>query len=167
MKSLNEALAVIGEHQKKLPVQTVDLARDLGLRVYKVPNWPGDLSGMIRKNEENAGGFDIFVNASHPYVRRRFTIAHEIAHAVLHPQLIGDGITDDALYRSGLSNSVEAQANRLAADILMPRERLRELIASGITDIDTLADKFKVSTQAMAIRLNVPQHEASPRREFA
>lgn len=165
MKSLNDALAIIREHQKSIPVQTVDLARDLGLRVYKVPNWSNDLSGMIRKNEDNSGGFDIFVNAAHPYVRRRFTIAHEIAHAVLHPQLIGDGITDDALYRSGLSNTVEAQANRLAADILMPRERLGELIESGITDIDTLADRFKVSTQAMAIRLDVPQHEQS--RAFA
>ena len=165
MKRLSDALAVIREHQKKLPVQTVGLARDLGLRVFKVPNWPNDLSGMIRKNDENDGGFDIFVNAAHPYVRRRFTIAHEIAHAVLHPQLIGDGITDDALYRSGLSNTVEAQANRLAADILMPRDRLSELIKAGMTDIDVLAEKFKVSTQAMAIRLNVPQHESQ--REFA
>lgn len=163
MISLNEARAVIREHQKKLPVQTVDLARDLGLRVFKVPNWPNDLSGMIKRNDDNPGGFDIFVNADHPYVRRRFTIAHEIAHAVLHPDLIGDGITDDALYRSGLSNRVEAQANELAADILMPWARLNELVDSGITDIATLADRFKVSTQAMSIRLGVPQHEERKR----
>jgi len=38
MKSLNDALAIIRDHQKSIPVQMVDLARDLGLRVYKVPN---------------------------------------------------------------------------------------------------------------------------------
>ena len=31
-----------------------------------------------------------------------------------------DGIVDDALFRSVLSNRTEAEANRLAANILMP-----------------------------------------------
>lgn len=159
MKNLKDALAIIREHQKKIPVSTVDLAHDLGLRVFRVPNWPNDLSGMIRKNADNEGGFDIYVNDGHPEVRRRFTRAHEIAHAVLHPELIGDGITDDALYRSGLSNAVEAQANRLAADILMPRDKLAEYVRAGTTDVIALARIFNVSTQAMAIRLGVPQHE--------
>lgn len=158
MKNLKDAMAIIQHHQRKIPVSTIDLAHDLGLKVYRVPNWPNDLSGMIRKNTDNSGGFDIFINDAHPEVRRRFTRAHEIAHAVLHPELIGDGITDDALYRSGLSNAVEAQANRLAADILMPRDKLREYIQSGVTEVDDLARAFNVSAQAMAIRLGVPQH---------
>lgn len=112
---------------------------------------------MIRRNDESRGGFDIYVNASHPEVRRRFTIAHELAHVILHPNLIGDGITDDALYRSGLSNSVEAQANKLAADILMPRDKLSEYISQGITNVAELARTFNVSEQSMAIRLGVPQ----------
>lgn len=112
---------------------------------------------MVRKNADSPGGFDIFVNAGHPEVRRRFTIAHEIAHVVLHPHLIGDGITDDALLRSGLSNAVEAQANKLAADILMPREKLNEFLVKGISSVSTLADAFNVSVQAMAIRLGIPQ----------
>lgn len=157
--SFNDALAIIRTHQKSIPVETVDVANALGLKVFRVPGWPNELSGMIRKNDDREGGFDIFVNAAHPQTRRRFTIAHEIAHAVLHPHLIGDGITDDALYRSGLSNSVEAQANRLAADILMPRDILREKIAQGITGVSDLARLFNVSEQAMAIRVGVPQHE--------
>jgi Zn-dependent peptidase ImmA (M78 family) len=112
---------------------------------------------MVRKNADSPGGFDIFVNASHPEVRRRFTIAHEIAHIVLHPHLIGDGITDDALLRSGLSNAVEAQANRLAADILMPRDKLNEFLVKGITSVKELASRFQVSEQAMAIRIGIPQ----------
>lgn len=157
MLGLNAALDVIREHQKNIPVQTVEIAKELGIKVFKVPSWPDDLSGMVRRNPDAAGGFDIFVNASHPLVRRRFTIAHEIAHVVLHPDLIGDGITDDALLRSGLSNTVEVQANRLAADILMPREKLNECIKNGMTSVTELAAYFQVSEQAMAIRLGVPQ----------
>ena len=157
MISLNAALETIREHQKTIPVKTVQIANALGIKVYKVPNWPSDLSGMVRKNPDSPGGYDIFVNADHPEKRRRFTIAHEIAHVVLHPHLIGDGITDDALLRSGLSNSVEAQANRMAADILMPREKLNECISQGITSVEALARHFNVSEQSMAIRLGVPQ----------
>jgi Zn-dependent peptidase ImmA (M78 family) len=112
---------------------------------------------MIKKSETSPSGFDIFVNANHPETRRRFTIAHEIAHAVLHPHLIGDGITDDALLRSGLSDAVEAQANRMAADILMPWKKLNEYLDRGVTEIDDLARAFNVSPQSMAIRLGVSQ----------
>ena len=157
MLSLNAALDVVREHQKVIPVQTVKIANALGIKVYKVPGWPSDLSGMVKKNSDSAGGYDIFVNADHPETRRRFTIAHEIAHVILHPHLIGDGITDDALLRSGLSNAVEAQANRMAADILMPREKLNECISQGLTSVRDLAAKFNVSEQSMAIRLGVPQ----------
>ncbi|SFS01666.1 ImmA/IrrE family metallo-endopeptidase [Sphingomonas jatrophae] len=156
--SVIEAMKVVARHQKgDLPIQMVPLANDLGIEVYRVPNWPDTLSGMISKSNTSASGFDIFVNAAHPETRRRFTIAHECAHAILHPDLIGDGITDDALYRSGLSNRVEAQANRLAADILMPRDRLNELIDHGITSVPQLARMFGVSEQAMAIRVGAPQ----------
>lgn len=157
MINFTDALSTIKRHQTKIPVQVIDLANDLGLKVYMVPNWPDDLSGMVRKNEDAVGGFDIFVNQNHSETRRRFTIAHEIAHVVLHPHLIGDGITDDALLRSGLSNDVEAQANRLAADILMPRDALNSRLKKGINSVYILADEFSVSDQAMAIRLGVAQ----------
>jgi len=158
MMTLKEALDVMDRHHAgELPIQMVDFAADLGIDVYRVPGWQGDLSGMIKRTDDTESGFAIYVNASHPVVRRRFTIAHECAHAMLHPELIGDGIVDDALYRSGLSSKIEAQANRLAADILMPRHRLDEMIASGVTTVAALAKKFWVSEQSMAIRLGVPQ----------
>lgn len=158
MMTLKEALEVMDRHHAgDLPIQMVDFASDLGIDVYRVPGWSSDLSGMIKRSANTDSGFAIYVNAEHPVVRRRFTIAHECAHAMLHSELIGDGIVDDALYRSGLSNAVEAQANRLAADILMPRYRLNELIGSGITDLKELAGTFWVSEQAMAIRLGIPQ----------
>lgn len=153
-----EQLAVIQKHQALAPVQTVALADDLGLKVWHVPNWPDNLSGKIVKSADQGGpaGYAIYVNKGHHINRRRFTTAHEIAHFILHRQFIGDGIVDDGLYRSRLSNSMEAQANKLAADILMPRHLLNQQIANGVTSVKQLADIFQVSESAMSIRVGAP-----------
>lgn len=156
MATLDEQLAIIRKHQKNTPVQTVPIAKDLGIGVFRAKGWPNTLSGIIRKDPDSPDNYNIYVNAEHHERRRRFTIAHEIAHFVLHRDIIGDGISDDALYRSGLSNKIEAQANRLAADILMPWELLDPLLDGGTTDIDELSKAFNVSRSAMSIRLGVP-----------
>ena len=110
---------------------------------------------MIVRDSVRGGdcGFAIFVNANHSEVRRRFTIAHEIAHFALHRDLIGDGITEDALYRSGLSDAVEREANGLAAEILMPRHLVRDAFEKGTRSAEHLAAKFEVSPQAMEYRM--------------
>ena len=96
------------------------------------------------------------MNKEHHPNRRRFTTAHEIAHYILHESLIGDGIADDGLYRSKLSNQMEAQANKLAADILMPWHLLNPMINNGVTSVQELASRFQVSVSSMSIRLGVP-----------
>ena len=153
-----EKRSIVTNHQVVAPVQTVALARALGLEVYHVSSWSNDISGMILKSSEQGGssGYAIYINGTHHVNRRRFTTAHEIAHFVLHENQIGDGITDDALYRSSLSGPIEAQANRYAADILMPWHLVNQYVDRGITDIETLASYFQVSKSAISIRLGVP-----------
>jgi Zn-dependent peptidase ImmA (M78 family) len=162
MAGIVEADRVISAHQKKAPIETIEIAEALGIKVYKVGNWPENLSAMIRLDPERGGesGYAVYVNAKHPRVRRRFSIAHEIAHFALHRNLIGDGITDDALYRSNMSNSVEAQANRMAADILMPWHLIREATDSGLDTVEELARYFDVSKSTMSIQLGVPYENA-------
>ena len=154
-----EKLEIVKRHQQAAPVQTVPMARAMGLRVWHVSSWPDDLSGKIMRSESQGGssGYAIFVNGNHHVNRRRFTTAHEIAHFILHADAIGDGIADDALYRSKLSNQSEWQANSLAADILMPWHLLNPIIASGITSVSELAHRFQVSESAMSIRIGAPQ----------
>lgn len=158
MMVLDRQKEIIRERQRSAPVQMVPLANDFGIKVYKM-NWDRNsgLSGLIRRNPESPEEFEIYVNQNHSQQRRRFTIAHEIAHALLHPFEIGDGLQDDALLRSGLPQSIEFQANRMAADLLMPWHLLRPKLDSGATDVNWLAHEFDVSPQAMAIRLGVPQ----------
>ena len=126
--------------------------------MYLVRNWSDVISGQILLDQRRGGssGYAIFTNANHPRTRRRFTIAHEIAHFVLHRVLIGDGIQHDALYRSSLSDPIEREANRKAADILMPWHLVDQAILDGLDTVDDLAAAFEVSRSAMSIRLEVP-----------
>ncbi len=154
----SDQMKIIKDHQSSYPIKIMPIAKDLGINVFSVPNWEDSISGMIKKNEDKS--YSIYVNGKHSKQRRRFTIAHEIAHFILHKTLIGDGIVDDALYRSGLSSDVEVQANKLAADILMPWDLLNPLINKGNTDIDELARMFDVSSSAMSIRIGVPASDS-------
>ncbi len=151
----SEQMAVVKEHQKRAPVPTVKIAHDLGLKVFKVRNWPVEISGMITaKGQNDDRKYRIYVNGLHSETRRRFTIAHEISHFLLHSHLIGDGLVEDAMLRAeGLSNHVEAEANRMAADILMPWNLITENQEKGINTIEGLAQEFNVSRDAMSIRL--------------
>ena len=135
-------------------MNVLKIAKDIGVKVYEARNWPGNISGMIKRMEDDS--YAIYVNANHADTRKRFTIAHELAHLMLHEPLIGDAITDDALYRSGLSNSVEAEANAMAADILMPMDRVMPMWRDTDKMLSDMASVFNVSEQAMGIRLGIP-----------
>lgn len=159
MTLLSEQKRIIEKNQTRWPVQVVRIASELGLRVYTRNDWPENISGRIFRSEELGGGagYAIEVNADHHENRRRFTIAHEIAHFILHPNLIGNELYDDGLYRSGLSNVVERQANKFAQRILMPDHLIQEAISQyGSSDPTHLARLFKVSEAAMRIRLGLP-----------
>jgi hypothetical protein len=155
-KETQERLA---QHLREAPVSLSALAQSLGVKVVS-SILPSGISGEIRPDPSTASGFIVRVNKNDPARRQRFTVAHELAHFLLHRDMIGNGVTDDVLYRSSLSDSREAQANRLAADLLMPRklvddwiERARSLRVED--PVEFLSDKFGVSTAAMKIRLGI------------
>lgn len=161
MMLLIDQIEIIKRHQANPPVHVVPIAEEFGIGVFKAKGWTDDLSGMIKKRA-SGDGYDIYVNANHHEHRRRFTIAHELGHFLLHRDRIGNGIVDDVLYRSVLSNALEAQANKMAAAILMPWHLLDPLLGGGITDIRKLAQMFLVSESAMSIRLGVPYENNAP-----
>jgi Zn-dependent peptidase ImmA (M78 family) len=147
-----EELQTLEEFTSEIPVRIGALAKALGLEVV-VATLPLSISGMVKP--EN-GKYVIKVNRFEPKERQRFTIAHEIAHYLLHRDLIAKGVVDSTLYRSKLSSRLEAEANKLAADILMPRRivaRELTLVPEYVDDVDAyLAEKFRVSKPAMDIR---------------
>lgn len=145
---------IIEQHQDTAPVKLSQLARALGVPVKAATLAPG-ISGEIRPE---ADGFMIRINRHDPSKRQRFTVAHELAHFLLHAEHINTGISDDVLYRSSLSDRREAQANRLAADILMPDALVLSTVEDarekGAADLVLfLAERFSTSEGAMRIKL--------------
>jgi Zn-dependent peptidase ImmA (M78 family) len=144
---------IIERFQQEAPVDIMGIADALGLRV-----WEDDInpySGKITRDPEFGGpsGYSIIVNAVEPTTRKRFTIAHEVAHFILHSDELLKEDLAETLYRGGLSDSKEAEANKLAADILMPLSLIEKLIAQGVRSIEELADAMEVSKTAIGIRL--------------
>lgn len=143
----------IRNHQRAVPVDITALATSLGLIVYDDETMSSGISGMITRDAESPSGYTIAVNANDHYFRRRFTIAHECAHFLKHKAQIGDGITDDPMYRSELNSQYEFEANNLAADLLMPKHLVLPRIKGGSEDVSGLAEDFQVSVAAMKVRL--------------
>ncbi len=146
---------ILRRHTDAVPVKVGALAKELGLKVV-VAALPMNISGLIEPDADE-GRFIVKVNRFEPKERQRFTIAHEIAHFLLHRDRISNGVVDSVLYRSKLTSKAEAEANRLAADILMPRKQIQNAVAKGLVSsgprqVDELAQLFDVSKQAMDIR---------------
>lgn len=152
MKVDKDALAFIRRLQKSAPVNIAGIAGVLGLRVWESRSLPEGIAGKLKRDEENGGvsHFSIIVRAQDAMVRKRFTVAHEIAHYLLHRPLFGGELIDDALYRSTLSSKIEAEANAFAADLLMPWHLVRPVANLPLRE---LAQMFEVSNEAMRIRL--------------
>lgn len=148
------ATDAISRHQVEAPVKLGAIASDLGVKVV-VSDLPLAVSGMLVLDKEDRQSWTIKVNRHEHRNRQRFTIAHEIAHFVLHRDVIGNELVDDTFYRSGLSERREFEANALAAEILMPWHLIRQLMEGGERDVDRLAEALQVSPAAMNIRLGV------------
>jgi hypothetical protein len=149
---------IVAKYVKSAPVDVSGLARELGINVWQSRKLPPDVSGKIFRDENNGGksGFSIVVNAFESLNRRRFTVAHEIAHFILHRDSLDRGeLIDDTLYRSGLSTEEEHAANKLAAEILMPTNLITDFKKSGVKGVVALAERFQVSVPAMTTRLKL------------
>lgn len=143
------------------PIDVASLADDLGVTIV-AKSFEGDISGMLYRD---AATKIVGVNAREPITRRRFTIAHELGHLLMHrgkPLLIERSARvnlRDTLSEEG-SDWEEIQANQFAAELLMPRHVLfaavRDLPATVGSERDRvrhLAELFSVSKQAMQWRL--------------
>ncbi|AUJ71392.1 ImmA/IrrE family metallo-endopeptidase [Pseudoalteromonas sp. NC201] len=144
---------IISQHHDSFPVKVGSIAKAFGIQVKRSTLSPG-ISGEIK---ETNGEVIVKINRHDSEERQRFTLAHEIAHFLLHRDKIGDGIVDTMLFRSSLSNSLEAEANRLAADIVMPFSLIdSEPLSSNLRfeeRVEYLANLSKLSIPAMEIRL--------------
>ena len=146
------------------PVPVQDLAAMVGAAIVRKPFEGERMSGMLQRLP--GGKAVIGVNSSESATRRRFTIAHELGHLVLHTE--NDLHVDEHFaiaFRDEVSSKAvdprEIEANQFAAELLMPESMLRrDLENVGVegrldeVDIEQLARRYRVSIQAITIRLS-------------
>ncbi len=146
--------------QRAAPVDVDGLAKALGVEVNH-SFLDTDISGELVRGDAQ---FVVNVNAKDPQTRQRFTLAHELGHLIHHRELIGSGLDDDRAYRSTSAGRYfnkrigprqETEANKFAANLLMPWHLIEELQAEGLTR-PQMAKRLGVSEHAMAIRLGEP-----------
>jgi Zn-dependent peptidase ImmA (M78 family) len=142
------------------PVPVRRIARGRGARIFQ-EGQEGDLSGFLFRRGRQ---IIIGVNTRQVPVRQRFTIAHELGHLLLHA--FGRLHVDHGFrvrLRSDVSSlgidEEEMEANRFAAELLMPTRLLKKDLEGAeldLTDDETLrflARRYGVSVQSLAIRL--------------
>jgi len=140
-----------------IPVDPVLLANNLGIRVSNAVFSDPKLSGMIAKRGENSS---LLVNDNDTPYRKRFTIAHELGHGLLHLQSNDGEFVDNEidLFRTESDNTEdnryhEIEANQFAAALLMDAELIKKYWPI-LKTLDAMAEVFKVSEAAMGIRLS-------------
>jgi predicted transcriptional regulator len=93
----------------------------------------------------------ILISADEPPVRQRATLAHELAHIVLHPN---EATILPSLAHATSEERLERACEYFAACLLMPRPWIKHAYSGdGIQDVPSLARLFDVSWGSMQTRL--------------
>lgn len=125
------------------PVSLTHYARRLGVR--RITNRQTGLEGCVDLGGKNP---TIFIAEGLSDSRRRFTLAHELAHVAIRQfELQGHSL---------MHVDVERLCDRIAVDLLLPDRWIRPLTANhwSMTDLESYADTARVSVTALVNRLS-------------
>jgi Zn-dependent peptidase ImmA (M78 family) len=140
------------------PIDLEKLAASLAIEIVRDGTLPEDVSGFLLRAE---GRTFCVLNGRHSRSRQRFTLAHEIGHFALHPEKESyDLMARDSRSAEGI-HWHEIEANRFAAELLMPANILRAELSEPLDPfvptfsqrIVDLAKLYGVSREAMTYRL--------------
>lgn len=139
------------------PVPVDRLVKKFGIEIREGDL--GEVSGLLVRN---SNALIIGINSQQSGARRRFTIAHEFGHYLLHEGISSHFDRDYRInFRSAESSQAtdveEIEANYFSASLLMPKAFLDADDAIEALDSDAkvekLAKRYRVSRHAMSLRL--------------
>ncbi len=126
------------------PVNPIRVANRLGYVVYK-DNSTDTLDGRWDAKEGA-----IYLNTEQSMNRRRFTVCHELGHALMGHS--SSPRNNAKTYSMAKYDPAEVEANIFAACLLMPAEEVWKCINKGMS-FDGMTKYFGVSESALGIRL--------------
>lgn len=145
-----------------IPVKLSSVIQHYGFKLYRA-ELPNEESGLIIVSDEIVEKYNsnkvIIVNSKHSVRRRRFTVAHELAHYIFHQNENIFAHRDDG----NQHDFEEKNANSFASAFLMPKKdvirkvkEFRNNYCREVSDsvlISSIADEFNVSKAAAKVRL--------------
>lgn len=120
-----------------------EIAQELGIIILFEPL--GEINGYY-----NTAFRQKFIHINNTLVeaKQKFTIAHELGHALLHPKANTPFLRDNTLFSI---NKLEIEANTFAVDLLITDEAIAEV--KHLT-LDQMANYFGINKNLIKLRLN-------------
>lgn len=135
--------------QTEPPIDIAKVARVVGVARIEAKPQPGN---AIARTIMTPPGPVIQYDPAQPLTRRRFSIAHEIAHILLSVE----GKIARPSWKT-VDASLEGKCHQIARELLMPRDmfvqHVRTFRTPGLLAFLALASTFQVSCEALAYRL--------------
>ena len=153
----SDEMDVVRRYMNNVPVDVRAIIEELGVDYIEEP-MQDNQSGRIDYNDPFC---IITINSNESAQRQRFTAAHELGHFLLHRDLLRHeghldrlfGIEQSENPVSPLKMKHEVQANRFAAELLMPSRLVKRYFAEYSGDANRIAKQFEVSIAATNVRL--------------
>lgn len=151
---------IIVEYNFNAPSDLVaDLANRIGIRIEVAEFKDDDVAGLLYygSKEDKDDSPAIFIKSSDDSKKRNFTIAHEIGHFFLHKANEGKFKVDRYEFKNDVESLEETQANYFAAALLVPKDKLKEIVFKARVPewdlINLSSNYFNVSRSAIKNRL--------------
>jgi len=158
LKTVTEEMGICD----KYPVNVSDIIKYLHGNIIEYED-EGSSDGYIKyTNQENPPSFEICLKKIANEARRRFTLAHELGHLILHMDFLDKEARkgyDESYYRT-IKNYTEKelQADEFAASFLMPSQEFIRIASENMLnygseyDVVSIASHFGVSKLAVITR---------------
>lgn len=154
----NQMLRLADVTSAPVPVEQIAILRGAHL---KYAPYDGDMSGLLYRDADSTV---IGINSLHHVHRQRFTIAHELGHLALHAEEELHVDRNYKIFRRETTDREdpdpkEIEANAFAAELLMPSALVTADFSEHALDyerdtlVEELAERYRVSLQAMIFRL--------------
>lgn len=126
------------------------LASQADLRFGKIPD---DVDGISINLKSKDSRPVVIISTELPPARQKFTMAHELGHIFIpwHIGTIFSHTNENHAYASRLYHDCEVEANRFAAELLMPSEWVKSILSTkhpkeALTTIKKIAGTSTVAT---------------------
>jgi Zn-dependent peptidase ImmA (M78 family) len=146
------ARKILRQHKiNSVPTDLHVICERLGLEYVELDD-PEELDGAVLEMDGTRIGM---LNKAKPFVRARFTLAHELGHIFLNhdkrefydPEVVREWGEDAP---EGAKPAKEREADAFASELLIPMEQLKKH-QGELKDLEKLAALFQVSKLAMSI----------------